>query len=141
MADIYGFQSDAITTPVTADKCTIQFGGGPVASAVNVTIQYNQQINRRRVVGNQQVLLWASSPQGQASIQTMVVGTPLKSGGGGAGWSGCEPSTVTFVMSGCKGGGGTITCSGAVVSSYSVTAEVEGLTVMENVVVDFVTMS
>lgn len=140
MADIYGFQSDAITTPITADKCLIQFGNGPVASAVNVTIQYNQQINRRRVVGNQQILLWSSSPQGQASVQTMIVGTPLK-GSAGVGWSGCNPSSVTFTLNGCTGGGGTITCSGAVVSSYSITAEVEGLTVMENVVVDFVSLS
>jgi hypothetical protein len=141
MADIYGFQSDSITTPITADRCTVQIAGTAVGSAVNVTIQYNQQINRRRVVGNQQVLLWSSSPQGQASIQTMVVGSGLKGSAGGSGWNGCSPATVTFVMNGCRGGGSTITCSGAVVSSYSVTAEVEGLTVMENVVMDFVPLS
>jgi hypothetical protein len=137
MADIFGFNSDAVKSPVTADKCIVSFGGA-IATAVNVSIQYNQQINRRRVVGGQNVLLWASSPQGQASIQTMVAGTSLK--GGGSGWSACTPGVVTFTMGGCTSGP-TISCHGAVVSSYQVTAEVEGLTVMENVVVDFVTAS
>jgi hypothetical protein len=138
MADLFGFQSDSIKTPATADRCTVSFGGA-VASAVNVSIQYNQQINRRRVVGGAMVLLWASAPQGQASIQTMVAGSLLK--GSGSGWTACAPGVVTFNFGGCSTGGGSVTCHGAVVSSYQVTAEVEGLTVMENVVIDFVTAS
>jgi hypothetical protein len=138
MADIYGFKSDSVQAPFTADKCTVEFGG-QIATAVNVTIQYNQQINRRRVVGDQSVLLWASAPQGQASIQTMVVNKSLK--GSGDGWNACKPGRITFTMAGCAGGGSTVTCHGAVVSSYSVSAEVEGLTVMENLVIDFVTLS
>lgn len=134
MADMFGFASNNVRSPVTADRCTVSFGG-PVATAVNVSIQYNQQINRRRVIGNSGVLLWASSPQGQASIQTMAAGSGLK---GGSGFSACSPTTVTFSMGGCGVGGGQLRCSGAVVSSYQITAEVEGLTVMENVVVDFV---
>jgi hypothetical protein len=132
--DMFGFSSTNITSPVTADRCTVSFGG-PVATAVNVSIQYNQQINRRRVIGNSGVLVWASSPQGQASIQTMAAGSSLK---GSSGFSACRPSTVTFTLRGCSAGGGQIRCNGAVVSSYQITAEVEGLTVMENVVVDFV---
>jgi hypothetical protein len=138
MADIYGFKSDSIKAPFTADKCKVSFGG-QVGSAVNVTIQFNQQINRRRVVGDANVLLWASAPQGQASIQTMIVDKPLK--GSGAGWNACEVGEVRFDLAGCQSGGGTVTCSGAVVSSYSVSAEVEGLTVMENLVIDFVSLS
>jgi hypothetical protein len=139
MADIYGFKSDNVKAPFTADKCTVQFGDGDIMAAVNVTIQYNQQINRRRVVGDKTLLVWASAPTGQASIQTMVVDSSIK--GSGKGWTGCDHSTVTFNMSGCNGGGATITCTGAVVSSYSVSAEVEGLTVMENLVIDFLSLT
>jgi hypothetical protein len=139
MADIYGFKSDSISSPITADKCIVQFNT-QIATAVNVAIQYNQQINRRRVVGDQSILLWASAPQGQASIQTMIVGQSLKTAGA-SGWQACRPGVITFTMGSCTGGGPTISCHGAVVSSYSLSAEVEGLTVMENVVIDFVSLS
>jgi ABC-type branched-subunit amino acid transport system ATPase component len=69
----------------------------------------------------------------------MVVGSNLKSGG--KGWNACNMGVVTFTTGGCKGNTSSISCHGAVVSSYQVTAEVEGLTVMENVVIDFVSLS
>jgi hypothetical protein len=62
-------------------------------------------------------------------------------GGAGAGWSACSPATITFQTGGCKGGGGTIIGNGAVVSQFSISAEVEGMTVMNNLVIDFFSMS
>jgi len=137
MADLFGFGQSNITAPITADKCTVSFGA-TIAGATQVSIQYAQQINRRRTIGNQISLLWGAQPQGQATIQRLVV---AGYGPGGAGWSACSPGTVTFNLGGCSGGGGSLTASGAVVSQYSITAEAESLTVMDNVVIDFMYLS
>jgi hypothetical protein len=137
MADIFGFNGANISTPVTADRCTVSFNG-TIAGATQVSIQYAQQINRRRTIGNQISLIWGAQPQGQASIQRLVTGGI---GGGGAGWTACTPGTVTFNLGSCGSGGGAVTCTGAVVSQYSITAEAESLTVMDNVVIDFMALS
>lgn len=137
MADLFGFIESNIVSPVTADRCTISFGG-TIAGAVQVSIQYAQQINRRRTVGNQVSILWGAQPQGQATIQKLIIGSGSV---GGQGWSACQPGTVTFNFGGCGGAGGSLTGTGAVVSQYSVTAEAESLTVMDNVVIDFMYMS
>jgi hypothetical protein len=137
MADLFGFAGANITSPITADKCTISFGG-TIAGATQVSIQYAQQINRRRTIGNQVSLIWGAQPQGQATIQRLVTGGLSL---GGSGWSACTPGTVTFNLGGCAGSGGSVTASGAVVSQYSISAEAESLTVMDNVVIDFMYLS
>lgn len=137
MADLFGFTDVNPKAPVTADRCIISFNG-PIATALQVQISYQQQINRRRTIGNKEALLWGSQPQGQATIQRMI----LEGGSyGGAGWSACSPATVTFELGGCKGGGGKFTATGAVVSQFSVSAEAESLTVMDNVVIDFMQLT
>lgn len=137
MADVFGFAQSNIQAPITADRCTVSFGG-TIAGATQVSIQYAQQINRRRTIGNQISLLWGAQPQGQATIQRLVVAGAIA---GGSGWSACSPGTVTFNLGGCSGGGASLTASGAVVSQYSLTAEAESLTVMDNVVIDFMFLS
>jgi len=133
MADVFGFANSNITSPITADRCTISFGG-TIAGATQVSIQYAQQINRRRTIGNQVSLIWGAQPQGQATIQRLVTGGLSL---GGSGWSACSPGAVTFNLGGCGSGGGSLRAEGAVVSQYSISAEAESLTVMDNVVIDF----
>ena len=136
MADAFGFQ-DGYTSPATADKCTVSFGD-TIGAAVQVQITYQQQINRRRTIGGAKGLIWASAPQGQASIQQMVVNSLST---GGAGWNACSPTTISFKAGGCGSSGGTIRGNGAVVSQFSISAEVEGMTVMNNLVIDFFSLS
>lgn len=135
MADIYGFSSNVVT-PATADKSTISWGGS-VAGAVQVSVAYNQQINKRRQMGNGGAIVWASQPTGQINIQKLVIGGLVK---GQQGFNACNPVTISFNAGGCSGGGG-VTATGCVVSSYTITAETDGMTVMENVVIDFVSLS
>jgi hypothetical protein len=135
MSDIYGFSSN-VSTPATADKSTIGWGGS-VAGAVQVSVSYNQQINKRRQMGNGGAIVWASQPTGQINIQKLVIGSLAK---GNPGFSACSPTTITFNAGGCSSGGG-VTATGCVVSQYTITAETDGMTVMENVVIDFVSLS
>jgi hypothetical protein len=134
MADLFGYQTASIKSPITADKCTIQWGG-VVAGAVQVSISYSQQINRRRTIGNKDTVIWASQPSGQATIQRLITTAGLDTGG--TGWNACNPATITFNLAGCGTGGGSLRANGAVVSEYSIQAEAESLTVMDNVVIDF----
>lgn len=136
MADIYGFSSNVVT-PATADKSTISWGGN-VAGAVQVSVAYNQQINKRRQMGNGGAIVWASQPTGQINIQKLVIGSLVK---GQTGFNACNPTTISFNAGGCASGGGGVTATGCVVSSYTITAETDGMTVMENVVIDFVSLS
>jgi hypothetical protein len=138
MADIYGFSSNVVT-PATADKSSITWGE-EVAGAVQVSIAYNQQINKRRQMGNGGALVWASQPTGQINIQKLVIGSLAKSK---AGFNACDPVDIIFHTRACDtdGGDGTVTATGCVVSSYTITAETDGMTVMENVVIDFVSLS
>lgn len=135
MADMYGFSSQTLT-PATADKCTVNFGGRQ-AGAVQVNFAYNQTINKRRSMGNAGCIVWASQPGGQITISKMVVEGLVK---GGPGFSACTPVNASFSLSGCSGGG-SVQATGCVVSQYTVTAETDGMTVMENIVIDCVSMS
>jgi hypothetical protein len=139
MADLFGFKGQDIQTPATADYATISFGG-EVYGCMQVSVTYQQQINRRRTIGGKVTLLWASSPGGQCTIQRMITsGSNLK---GGEGFSACKPASASLSMSSCNNGGGlTINMQGCVVSQYGASAEAEGLTCLENVVIDFVSAS
>ena len=138
MADLFGYQTASIKQPITADKCTLQWGG-VVAAAIQLSISYTQQINRRRTIGNKDTVIWASQPSGQATIQRLITTAGVDVGG--PGWNACEPATITFNLAGCGSSGstsgGALRANGAVVSQYSIQAEAESLTVMDNVVIDF----
>jgi hypothetical protein len=137
MADIYGFSSNVVS-PATADKSTISWGGS-VAGAVQISVSYNQQINKRRSMGNGAAIVWASQPTGQISIQKLVIGGLVK---GLPGFNACNPATISFNAGACAGNfGGSVTATGCVVASYTLTAETDGMSVMENVVIDFVSLS
>jgi len=123
--------------PITADKCYLQWGD-TVAAATQVTIQFQQQINRRRTVGNKKTVIWGSSPQGQINVQRLLVPGDAQAIFAKEGWDSCTPTTMSVVLAGCEGKAGPVLqATGCVVSSYQVQAEAESLTVMDNIVIDF----
>lgn len=138
MADLFGRDNPGIAKPVTADKCTISWGG-TITAAIQVSIAYNQQINRRRTIGNKAAIIWATMPSGQVTIQRLLTDSAAELFGK-PGWNACEPGEISLALSGC-GGGPTYQASGCVVSQYQVSAEAESLTVMDNVVIDFLQLS
>lgn len=140
MADLFGFANQTIKTPFTADKATIQWGG-IVTGAVQVAVSYAQQVNRRRTIGNRDAVIFASQPNGNVNIQRLVTNnsSALFSA---PGWNACNPGTITLSLAGCqRSGGSRFTATGCVVSQFSVTAEAESLTIMDNVVVEFLQLT
>lgn len=135
MADLFGFSNQTIKTPLTADKATIQWGG-IVTGAIQVSVSYAQQINRRRTIGNKDAVIFASMPNGQVSMQRLLT-TDSAALFSSPGWSACNPGTITLTLGGCNAGGPTFTATGCVVSQFQVQAEAESLTVMDNVVIEF----
>lgn len=136
MADLYGRSIARIDTPLTADQAII--GWGPAeGAAVQVSIAYQQQVNRRRTIGNTAAVIWASMPQGQITIARLMVPATVI---GGEGFDPCQPATITLTLAGCGSQGPKYTARGCIVSQYSVSAEAESLTVMDNMTIDFLTL-
>jgi hypothetical protein len=141
MADLFGFTSQTIKTPFTADKAIIQWGS-VVTGATQVTVSYAQQVNRRRTIGNRDTVIFASQPNGNINIQRLVTNNSsqlFKSDG----WSACNPGTITLTLGGCPNdkATSTYTATGCVVSQFSITAEAESLSIMDNVVVEFLQLT
>lgn len=139
--DVFGFNGGNIEAPLTADKATLIWGE-VVAGAVQVSITYAQQINRRRTIGNNLAVIWAAMPSGQIAIQRLLTidASALFSS---PGWKSCAPGEVTLQLKGgCDYvGGETFTATGCVVSQFSVSAEAESLTVMDNVTIEFLQLA
>lgn len=143
MADIYGFGEQQIATPLTADKAVINWGG-PVVGAINVAITYSQPIQRRRTIGNKRAVIFAGMPSGQITISRLMT-TDINELFSQDGWQACKPGQIDITLAGGCGEGGEgsvkFTATGCIVSSYSVQAEAEGLTVLDNVVIEFLQLS
>ncbi len=135
MADMFGRDPVQLKTPMTADKCDITWENENVASAIQFSIEYGQQVTRRRSIGSQDAIIYGSQPQGRATMARLITsdGTITT----GPSWS-CKTGTLKFYMSGCEGaGGGVFIANGCIVTSYNISAQAEDLTVMDNVTIEF----
>jgi hypothetical protein len=121
MADMYNREEATVQAPITADRCEISWEGA-FAAAMQVQISYSQQIQRRITIAR---LLTSASYD--------IFSRP--------GWDACKPGQLSFKMGECGGGGGsTLTAKNCIVSQYSLSAEAEGLTVVDNIVIEFLTL-
>jgi hypothetical protein len=144
MAELFHYKVQEIVRPLTADRAQLSWGGTVITAATNVTIQYQQQINRRRVIGGQVAVRWGSQPTGTLTAQRILTTNPTDLFSSPI-WNQCEdnPPTMELILgNGCgdvSPGNKVIKyeMTGAVVSQYQVQAEAEGLTVIDNVVVEF----
>lgn len=141
MADLFGFGDQNIKTPLTADKATLNWGG-IVTGAVQVSISYAQQVQRRRSIGNKDAIIWSTMPQGQVTIARLLT-TDAGQLFSAPGWKACEPGEITLTLGGgCDGAQAfTLTAKGCIVSQFQIQAEAEGLTVMDNVVIEFMQLN
>ena len=138
--DLFGRDQQSIQTPITADYAHINWGG-QITTAVNVTISYMQPITRRRTIGNQAAIIYAGQPAGTIQIQRLLTNN---AGAlfGLPGWSSCSPTSISLTLAGCAGATGySVTATGAVVSNFQVSAEAEGLTVIDNVTIEFLQLT
>ena len=145
--------------PITADMCTIVWAGdanntgdktpSAIASATNINIQYQQQATRRRTIGgrgNPIAVIYPSQPSGSVSIQR-VVAEITEDIFSKPGWNICQGTarlTISFdgasAFDGCTTKGYLYTITGAIVTGYSISAEAEGLTVVDGVQIEFLQM-
>lgn len=141
MADVFGFSSQTIGTPLTADKARI-YWGGLVTGAIQVAVNYAQQVNRRRTIGNKSAVIWAAMPSGQVTIQRLLT-TDSGALFSAPGWNACYPGQISIELGGgCNSGvAATYVATGCIVSQFSIQAEAESLTVMDNVTIEFLQLS
>lgn len=138
MSDVFGKALQNLKTPITADTGIINWGG-IVTGAIQLAVSYSQPINRRRTIGNKDAVIYAGQPMGQINISRLLTtdATTLFSA---PGWNACNPGNISVSFSSnCGGGGGglNLTAIGCVVTTFNIQAEAEGLTVMDNVVIEF----
>jgi len=136
MGDVFKRTGGNYKAPITADKCKLEWGG-IVSAAMQVQISYSQQVQRRRTIGNEEAAIWATFPSGQITIARLLTST-ANDIFGKEGWDACKPAdSITFSMAGCGEGNMKLTAKNCIVSQYSVAAEAEGLTVVDNIVIEF----
>lgn len=157
--DIYGRKMVTPKKPITADMCMIVWGregaegGGENAltGATNVSIQYQQQVIRRRTLGSvgghPAAVIYPTQPMGSMQLQRLFTDNP------GLiftypGWNICQGTAsldVRFngasVYDDCGQGYNGFHISGATVTGYNISAEAEGLTIVDNVNIEFLQLS
>jgi hypothetical protein len=143
MADLFGRTAPIIKTPLTADQATINWGG-IVTAAINIQIAYSQPVTRRHTIGNQDAVIFAGQPAGNITIARLLT-TDASSLFSAPGWQACNPGTLSLTLAGgCVGSSVaavTLTASACVVTNFQVSAEAEGLTVMDNVAIEFLQLT
>ncbi len=148
--DIFKKNTSTIATPRTADNAFINWGG-IVTAALNINIGYNRGVSRHRTIGNQKAVLVTTQPAGQISIARIVT-TDAAELFNRPGWDGCLPAELSLTLNGCTGttsdaAGNAIevtavtpiqyTATGALVSGFNISMEAEGVTIIDNVTIDF----
>lgn len=139
MADIYNKEDFQIKQPFTADYCVVEIDG-ITAYAVNVQIQYQQPVTRKRTIGGPPTaVIYTGTPMGQISMQRLGLSEAMSVLGAKT-FQACSTGEVTIKLAGCAGGDKTFRCVGCVASSYGIQIEADGLTVLDNVTIDFLQM-
>lgn len=97
--DVFQRNIPNIKGPLTADHAIIDWGG-VLTSAIQVSIQYAQPVNRRRTIGNRDAIIHTGLGAGQISIGRIVTETDAKQLFNTPGWNGCQPGTITITLPG-----------------------------------------
>ncbi len=143
--DIFQRNIINLPTPITADMVLIEWDG-LLAEATQLTLQYNQPVNRRWTLGNNGTntcVIYPGRPLGSIQISRLFAQTSenifTKSG-----WAPCgDFATITIQLNGgatlsnCDVSGGQYIARGAIVTSYGLSAEAEGLTLVDNINIEF----
>ena len=157
MADIFNRKQLSIEKPITADMVLLHWGGSGgaagtgstgviVAQATNFSMSYQQQVTRRWTLGGSNkntCVIYPGRPIGSIRIQRLFV-DKNENMFNNPGWDPCgETATITVQLDGsgavnnCSVSGGTYTARGCVVTGYGITAEADGLTIIDDVTIEF----
>ena len=137
-----------------------------VSGAVNITISYQQQVTRRRTLatagGRPVAVIYPTQPVGSIQIQRLFADFTVQTNGassglstsgthaifGYPGWNVCNGTAgldITFdrksAYKDCVGANPPgFRISGAIVTGFNISAEAEGLTVIDNISIEFLQM-
>lgn len=139
MKDLFDREASQNKVPITADRAIINWGG-IFAGAVSLSLNYSQPVSVRHTIGNRDVILVRGQPAGQISIQR-ILAENYDDIFSRPGWDGCTPADLSFSFSSdCAAGNATLsfTATNALVTSYSIQTEAEGVMVMDNISIQFV---
>lgn len=145
MSDIFKRKALDLKKPITADMVLIEWEG-LLAQATNISLQYNQPVQRRWTLGTNgknTCVIYPGRPIGSFQIQRLyadqnenIFTKP--------GWDPCgELATIHITLDGssaldnCNVKGGSFVLRGAIATSFGLTAEAEGLTIADNINVEF----
>ena len=149
--DVFNRAPLNIEKPITADMVLIAWSNAgatqTVAQATNLTLQYQQPVNRRWTLGGSGTntcIIYPGRPIGSIQIQRLFVDQNVELFDLD-GWDPCgTPASIYISMSGltpadasCTSTGGEYIARGAIVTSYGFSAESEGLTIVDNINVEF----
>lgn len=144
--DIFGRLPLQIGTPLTADACKIRIDSTDVAEAYQVQLDYQQQVTRRRSIGNQAAVIYGSQPIGRLTVgRLMTESTKIPET---ATFNGCGKGEVTISLSAkpCDAqaqgpsNATTYTLKGCMVTSYTLQIQAEDLTVIDGITIEFLEM-
>jgi hypothetical protein len=155
--DIFKRLPVEVKKPITADMCILEWGGSGVgeagawlSTATNFSLNYTQPVTRRRTIGtsvNRNVaVIYAGQPYGTITIQRLFAEqmngeTPIFNRPGWNPCAGLATIKIAFngesIISGCKVSGGIYTAQACIVTTYALSGEAEGLTVIDNVQIEF----
>jgi len=130
-----------VKTPITADKCKITIDGAKVGQAMNFQLTYQQQTTKRHTIGSEDAVVYGSYPTGQISIARLLTADVPGTFMSGKSWGCGGDGIVTFTTGDCNGGGGsTYSATGCMVTGFSLTANAEDLTVIDNITIEFLSL-
>lgn len=147
--DIFKRLPVEVKKPITADMSILEWDGW-LSTATNFTLNYTQPVTRRRTLGTgvsrNVAVIYAGQPYGTISIQRLFAEQlngekPIFDR---PGWNPCAGLATIKIMftgnsiiAGCEINGGIYTAQGCLVTTYALSAEAEGLTVIDNVQIEF----
>jgi len=145
MADIYNRNIINTLQPITADMVLINWDG-LLAQATQFSMQYNQPVNRRWTLGTNGAntcVIYPGRPSGSIQIQRLFADKNeniFKK----PGFDVCsQPATIYIMLDGaavdpnCTVAGGEYVIRGGLVTSYGLAVEAEGLTLIDNLNIEF----
>jgi hypothetical protein len=146
--DIFGRTPPSIKTPITADRCIITWDNKTVTQAIQFQMSYGQSVTRRRTIGSNDAVVYGSQPSGQATMARLYVSGDSAALFSTDSWTCGGTGIVTFATGACdsqqgptasggNAGGDTFTARGCMVSQFSISAQAEDLTVVDNVTIEF----
>ena len=159
-SDIYGRKMIIPIKPITADMCTI-VGGTEAATtgvgeeiltgATSINISYQQAVVRRRTLGSRNgqpiAVIYPTQPMGTLTMQRLFAETPAAIFSR-PGWNICAGTAYLDVRfngdsayADCNVKYGGFHITGATVTGYRVSAEAEGLTIVDDISIEFLQMT